>query len=927
MSCLAARAAPRKRSPLANPSNLLQFPDLVHTHMQIMTQCHTTAAGLAVDTVSLSPQNVQNNLIWKTGKGGLHYLQNDSCNSHICEADTFYSGLNFTPDDVHENPKIDSWREESAAFLAVDPLSICSIKRIGARFVSSEQYASRSVASINQVMNGKFQAGMYGWWGNVQPNNPTLAGYPVWNPESASWVSVSSTDCQPGQEPCAQIRVTSQPNASVDSIRFKGSSFDVERTQPNVTMHLSFFARGVTDKGAPFNVHGCISFLSYADLSGSFCEVIVLNSTWQHFHITISTNTTWIPMVASAEFVVEGCGTVWLDDVEAWQGGSESPPCISVTPLNIPNSSIWKPGSSVIVAPQPCAVASPLSAVGATALLKWRLLVPSGSVLAQGQREVSVGSESTIALPHSAQGAILLNIVAKTPLGDTLLANATHRLFIGTPASGNLQDGFAFMLTNDWHTRPAYIGSGLLGRRVQTQAGLGFTGNHLYLNTVRMLQVMRDPNDFVSAVLNNSVAAGQTYLFTIDPEDLLKGHITSLPNWTQATRSTAGIMPVTGTWWPPPRPNMTTDAALHMLSDLLTAIVRRWAGPAVRFWEITNEANTYLSASEYLRTLRTMSVSIRHAMPTAAQAQVKIIGGSVVNDFRGPIWNATIIDGSAEFDYFSFHPYRFYRSDPEADCLGLCGHTFRAQVREANNDLRRNNHSVRDAVFLTEEAQGVSMQRTRSIGFGMPAGYDFIMRLQSWSQGEIVYANFVARMYLTAMGERSVGYSNHAGTHLFSNDDLFTPNLPAAAVHTMSVRAGLRSARSLGGFDSEASGFEGYLFATDPAHGGHLVATIWTRDSLFASNHMLAMNLPCSTDVKLFNTFGNSVASTTVPTQGTTNGIQQDELAFGLGRDVVYLRLGACTVRDQHGVFAAITSALTRAFAGSGLNGWPSPFW
>eukprot|EP01048_Picozoa_sp_COSAG05_P016186 COSAG05_NODE_2051_length_3637_cov_5.084228_2_plen_198_part_00 len=197
--------------------------------------------------------------------------------------------------------------------------------------------------------------------------------------------------------------------------------------------------------------------------------------------------------------------------------------------------------------------------------------------------------------------------------------------------------------------------------------------------------------------------------------------------------------------------------------------------------------------------------------------------------------------------------------------------------------------------------------------------------MQTWSQGEIVYANFVARMYLTAMGEHSVGYSNHAGTHLFSNDDVFTPNLPAAAVHTMSVRAGLRSANSLGGFGSEASGFEGYLFVTDSAHGGHLVATIWTRDSYFASTQTVTMELPCDTNVEIFNTFGNSVATTTVPAQGAIN--EQGRLAFGLGRDVLFMRLGGCTLRDQQVVRAAIGSALAHAFAGSDLGGWTSPFW
>ena len=103
----------------------------------------------------------------------------------------------------------------------------------------------------------------------------------------------------------------------------------------------------------------------------------------------------------------------------------------------------------------------------------------------------------------------------------------------------------------------------------------------------------------------------------------------------------------------------------------------------------------------------------------------------------------------------------------------------------ANADLKQAGH--KQAVFLTEEAQGVTLQRTRCIGWGLGAGFNYIMRLQSWSQGEIIYANFVARMYVTAIGERGVGYSNHAGTRLFAADDIFTPNLLAATVHTMSA--------------------------------------------------------------------------------------------------------------------------------------------
>jgi hypothetical protein len=151
------------------------------------------------------------------------------------------------------------------------------------------------------------------------------------------------------------------------------------------------------------------------------------------------------------------------------------------------------------------------------------------------------------------------------------------------------------------------------------------------MNTERMLQILRDQNQFTSTVLNATMASGLTYLFTIDPESLLEGKLGPY-SWTPPQWSHAGASAAKHDKWPPPRPNMTTDAELAQLRKLISPMAQRWAGAAVRFFEVTNEANTFLKASEYLRVLRTISSAIRDAAPTSSGVQ--IVGGSVVNAFE-----------------------------------------------------------------------------------------------------------------------------------------------------------------------------------------------------------------------------------------------------------------------------------------------------
>jgi hypothetical protein len=61
-------------------------------------------------------------------------------------------------------------------------------------------------------------------------------------------------------------------------------------------------------------------------------------------------------------------------------------------------------------------------------------------------------------------------------------------------------------------------------------------------------------------------------------------------------------------------------------------------------------------------------------------------------------------------------------------------------------------------VYLTEEATGVTLQRTRAVGWPAVGGYDLSMRLGTFSQEELLMANYIVRMWVTAMGERAIGY-------------------------------------------------------------------------------------------------------------------------------------------------------------------------
>ena len=113
---------------------------------------------------------------------------------------------------------------------------------------------------------------------------------------------------------------------------------------------------------------------------------------------------------------------------------------------------------------------------------------------------------------------------------------------------------------------------------------------------------------------------------------------------------------------------VTTASGLSAWSALVGRTVQalsKW----VRWVEVINEANTYLTGPQYLTVLRTTSPIIRQADPS-----IKVLGPSEVcgagdlADCKG-IWDLVVKEGLDLIDQFSFHPYRFCEDRPPISVL------------------------------------------------------------------------------------------------------------------------------------------------------------------------------------------------------------------------------------------------------------------
>ena len=927
-------------------SSVVSRPGIV-IRGNVVTRCIGGAGIVAEPNVQLSA--VGHNNIWLTGKGGgLKQLSEPQLSRQLHQ---YYNGLNQSsifakkpPHDLHEDPEIVSFNEGAPGFLCAASRSTTAAARAGA--CTWKAPVLEGISSPQGVLNSDFSAGMWAWQGHTFPANPNASGLPIWRGDSARWF-VSPDGCAEGQAPCAQIHTAAFANGTMAGTRLRSAAFDVTRTRRTMNFTLNFIARATTADSSPAGrASACITVVDWDDEPFA-CQALKLNNTWST-HKLFFALPSWLPATVSASFVVDGSLALWLDNIELRQVlGAAAPSGCSSPAVNFllqdpPTDTRWQPGSEIRLAVRPSIFACPNPTVTAVSV-HHQLLTASGTVLVKGTSYADVGKNYTVEIPTNATGATLLNLTASDQAG-IVVARFTYRLLIANSlATPEDPGGFAFCTTLEWHVQAALLSSGLLEKQLVAERALGLNCHHVYLQSARMLQMLNQP--FAAAVAQKTRAAGVHYLFTLFPNAILDGEC-GKPGVSCPTKgafpvshfchqTVAGLVPPSV---PQPRPGKTTPAQLERVCELVLRLAQMWA-PFVRYWALEGEpeSNGLVTGEYAARVLPVLSAAVREGAGPAAV----LVAGSFVNDFRDSMWNNTVKRHEL-FDAFGIHPYRFNRLDPDADCLGMCGSTFRSQVVTATNDLARagaknRGPAHRPAIFLTEEASGNTLQRSRAVGWSPFGGYDLSMRLATFSQEELLNANYIARMWVTAIGEGAVGYNEHGGSeNLLFLDDIGTPTLGAIAIHTIAVTLKLGVAHSAqqvwleNATDGLGPGpgnvielprgpFRAYVF--DGPVG--VVTALWVTDAEFAIVDKPAMLGEVGLDrrdVTVINTFGNSVSLV------TTGG---DDLGFQIGRNVIYLIFhseGKVSTTEQA---ANVTKTLLRPLTDvvSSSCEWPTPYW
>ena len=197
---------------------------------------------------------------------------------------------------------------------------------------------------------------------------------------------------------------------------------------------------------------------------------------------------------------------------------------------------------------------------------------------------------------------------------------------------------------------------------------------------------------------------------------------------------------------------------------------------------------------------------------------------------------------------------------------------------------------------------GIELQRMRSLGIYL--SYTSNLAPVAWVEGELLDALFQARIYVTALGEGSAGYSTHNQRAGMVLDDEVTPTLALTSIHTM-ASLGLGSPATRPQRVLTGPAYFGYSFVVrqDGAQAVHgpgltprhlpntngtqtVVLALWSRDAEYAAPTQVSVTLPSQqgqlrdvVDVSAINQFGN----------GMSVALNHSTLAFAIDRALMYL--------------------------------------
>lgn len=770
-----------------------------------------------------------NNLWWI--RGGI-WLQRDDNN----KSDYRYVNCKPGTNDVSVESMIVNWDPAKPDFLDYHPDSPAVRNGnilFGAGKVANGYPDSGNQLGENLIFNPSFESGFLGWV--VDTWLPFKPGKTAW--DIVEKQNDSKSRCFFVYDHAVTNKNGGKYNAKV---RIRSQNFRYTRGR---ALTLSCLAKA---KAANTILSMGFTVPSWQNKSGAGKRV-QLTKEWQRYSYTVILPDRF-PDYAAATFTTYN-GDYWIDDVKVEEGTNAtafSPALEFVVD--------WTPG--MLMAPDKPLTGHIINRMTnlVNGIIRGELATPLNGVVAEIEQTFVVDAEKrvpiSIKLPKSVTDGIFLFTYTLERNG-VKSSKKQLRFSVGSkPQYGRNHDFFA--ATPNYR---AVIPGALLNKQMQALSVMGIGTLHIYMGYKRINEILSDGR--VDALVDAARKYGIQFLFTPSDAAALTGKATWAPGpglvgpdaiEYERTELTGGRL---------------TPVQLKTWDDVIRMLAEKMKGH-VKYYEILNEPNCFLSGDEYTNILLRTSNIIRKADSSA-----QIIGGSVVNATRKDLWNKTMAVPAGTFDAFSYHPYRFGLSNPERENM-----SYRADLLRAKEDLATNGQPAK--VWLTEEGMGPSLDETRCIGKQL--GYSAIVRKPDWGRGEILQAQYAARMYATALGEGGGGYSYHTLNGLVQ-DSLMSPMLALKAIHTMASLLG--DAEPLGQINIGYS-YICYLFRTDAKD---IIAVIWAKDVEYAMPTSVSIN----TVGKLsgVNLFGYPVK--------IKHKLLSDNYSFDIGKELIYLTFADVT--------------------------------
>ncbi len=791
---------------------------------------------------------IKDNNIWACGKWTWLQKEKDSGKDYYKNIDT-----TLTTGDTHVEPMIVQWNPTEKDFLSPhsnSPIAADGAVKAGARSPAPYPNAGHKPGE-NLVFNPSFESGLLGW--NIGSWMPMTL-------DQTDWSVIEDSAAIDGH--CLELRDLAKGDKAA-----------------RLCVKSQFFHY---TKGAPLT----ISFCAKAETEGALLDAGFATPSWQgksgvgtKFKLTTewkcySWTTTLPPRFSdfAAALFTTSSGRVSLDAVKVEEG----PEATAFSPVLefAPDDRI-----GLLLEPGAPFKGQIINRTGKPFLgeMRWTIEAPFHGVVAKGAEAVESGSDpKKIAVDLMKEKPLEGYFLFRHSFCDTTgveIDRGMCRLAVGHPARPCRNQDFFAATPPYAHLLPGPI----FDRQAASLQAMGLGTLHLYLGYDRINDMISSPR--FTKLLESTEAHNLQWLFTPSDANALTGKATWAPGpgnvgpeAIETKRADLGG-------------GVCTDTQLAAWTEAVGLLATTLKG-RVKYWEILNEPNTFLTGPEYAKVLEATSKTLRANDPAA-----HLIGGSVVNAHRHDLYKATMATAPGTFDSFSYHPYRFGLTNPESE-----KESHRQGILGTKQDLVAAGH--KPDIFLTEEGMGSGLDETRCVGSLL--GYDYPVSRVDFGEGELLQAQYLARMYATALGEGCIGYSYHTLSGLIW-DTLMNPKLGFKAIHTM--REFLGDAAPLGRVDVgryhvcylfEVKSSGNWLGALLPRQR-RVVAALWSKDAEYAARRTVTLRgTPECAVTDLFG-FPTSVAQ------------EQGNTSFSLGRELVYLTFDDTSLEE-------IRETLTKSF-------------